>query len=307
MKILVTGGTGTIGKPLCVELLRQKFAVAALTRNAEKARDIIHARTQVLEWNPSKHDISWADNCGDIDAVVNLAGASIADQRWSRERRKLLISSRINATETIIRAVDQGRIKPEVLINASAIGYYNNHPEKEFTEDDDPGPGFLSEICKEWERSALKAEELGVRVCRIRIGAVLSMDGGALRKMLPIFRIGLGGKLGSGSQWFSWIHITDIISAIIYLIKNEKGSGAFNIVSPEPVTNNEFTKEMSKALNKPAFFTVPNAALRLRFGEMADVLIGSQKVIPKRMTGSGFKFSFPTIYSALEDLLTDHS
>ncbi|MCP4727359.1 MAG: TIGR01777 family protein [bacterium] len=303
MKVLVTGGTGTIGKPLCDELLRQKFAVAALTRNMNDAREIIHARTHILEWDPSKHDIFWAEKCGEIDAVVNLAGAPIADKRWTRERRKLLMSSRINAAETIIRAINENKITPKVLINTSAVGYYDIHPDKEFTEEDNPGSGFLSEICKEWEKTAVKAEDLGLRVCRIRIGAVLSKNGGALQKMLPIFKLGLGGKLGNGSQWFSWIHITDIINAIIHLISNNTLKGAFNLVSPQPVTNREFTKAMSNALNKPAFLTVPKAALRLRFGELTDILTGSRKVLPKRIGDSGFQFTFREILPALEDLL----
>ncbi|MFC1492402.1 TIGR01777 family oxidoreductase [candidate division KSB1 bacterium] len=304
MKILVTGGTGTIGKQLCDELLRKKFAIAALTRNVKTARDIIHARTHILEWDPSKHDTAWAEKCGEIDAVVNLAGAPIAGKRWTRERRKLLMSSRIHAAETIIKAVKEQKIKPDVLINASAIGYYDLHPDKAFTEDDGPGSGFLSEICKEWEKTALMAEESGVRVCRIRIGAVLSKDGGALQKMLPVFRLGLGGRLGNGSQWFSWIHITDIINSIIHLIGNNTLQGAFNLVSPQPVTNTEFTEAMSNALNKPAFFTVPKAVLRLRFGEMTDILTGSQKVLPQRLTDSGFQFTFPGILPALKDLLS---
>ncbi|MFC1564598.1 TIGR01777 family oxidoreductase [candidate division KSB1 bacterium] len=304
MKILITGATGTIGRPLCDELLKQKFAVAVLTRNIEQARGTVHARSHILEWDPAKIDTSWADRCGEIDAVINLAGAGIADKRWTTQRKELLLSSRINATETIIRAITEKKISPKVLLNASAIGYYGFNPDLEFTEDGNPGEGFLTEVCEKWEKSALKAEPAGVRVCRLRIGAVLSGSGGALQKMLPVFRLGLGGKLGGGSQWFSWIHINDIINAIIYLINNDDLKGPFNLVSPNPVTNTEFTKAMSKALGKPAVFTVPKTALRLRFGEMADILTESQKVIPDRLLESGFEFRFPHILPALEDLLS---
>ncbi|MFC1556408.1 TIGR01777 family oxidoreductase [candidate division KSB1 bacterium] len=306
MKVLVAGASGTIGGALCNKLLHEGMAVAALTRSRESSAKILHARTRIVEWNPAEREppeeSGWTERCGDIDAVVNLVGEPIAGGRWSEVRKRRILDSRVGSTRAIVHAASAGKIRPKIFINASAVGYYGFHHEKIFTEDDGPGTGFLSDVCVQWEKEIRQLHSSDIRTVILRIGMVLSASGGALQQMLPVFRYGLGGTIGSGDQMMSWIHIDDLLRVIIFALGNPI-EGAFNAVSPNPVTNREFTAALGTVLGKPAVFTVPGFLLRLRYGEMSDLLIKSQHVLPKRLSGTGFEFTFSDINAALEHLL----
>ncbi|MFC1477780.1 TIGR01777 family oxidoreductase [candidate division KSB1 bacterium] len=305
MKVLITGATGLIGNTICRCLLDNGHVPAALTRDKKMAEKFVHARTHIIQWDTSdSRDTSvppWHERCGEIDAVINLAGASIAEGRWNASRKRLILSSRINATRSIVEAINSRKIKPALLINASAVGYYGSHTNRQFTEKDGPGRGFLAEVCAQWEAEAAKLERRDVRLVLLRTGMVLSRDGGALTKMLPVFRPGLGGRLGSGGQWTSWIHIDDLMSLLLFLLTNAI-EGPVNATAPHPVSNAEFTKALGSALGKPAFLAVPGFILRLRYGEMAEMLLEGQNVLPEKLHNAGFQFTYPNISPALESI-----
>lgn len=311
MKILVTGATGTIGRPLCAHLLSSGYAVAALTRNKETAFEKVHARSHIVQWDlsPSTPKMEnfelndWTKQCGEIDAVINLAGEPLVGKRWSKAQKDRLYYSRINATRAIVTAIQEKRIKPHTLLNASAIGYYDYDSEKSFTEDDGPGSSYLSKLCEDWEAEAKKAESYGVRVVQLRTGIVLSRDGGTIKQMLPAFKMFLGGYFGNGSYAFSWIHIEDVIRAISFILENKEINGPINIVSPNHSTNKEFVKAVGKALGRPAVLSIPYFAVWLRFGEMADILYNSQIIKPHRLLEKGFSFRYSDLSKAVDNIL----
>jgi uncharacterized protein (TIGR01777 family) len=236
------------------------------------------------------------------DAVVHLAGEPVA-QRWTPEAKQKIRHSRIAGTAGLLRAIAKLPERPRVLISASAIGYYGDRGEESLTESSAPGSGFLAEICRDWEKAAQEAELLGLRVVRIRFGIILGPNGGALAKMLPIFRSGLGGSIAGGRQWMSWIHLEDVIRLIVHAIQAERLSGAMNATAPNPVRNAEFTKVLAWALHRPAIIPVPGAALRLLYGEMGTMLTTGQLVQPAAALGSGFSFRFPELPPALVHIL----
>lgn len=311
MKVLITGATGTIGNPLCSHLLDNGYVVAALSRNKKKAANFLHGRTQVLQWDPEGsnrnthiHDENdWTAKCGEIDAVVNLAGESIAGKRWSKKRKRQLYNSRINATRTVVNAIKDKKINPSLLINASAVGFYDYHPEKAFTEDDGPGADFLAELCSAWEAEAVKAESSGVRVVRLRTGIVLSKDGGTIKQMLPAFKMFAGGYFWDGSHLFSWIHIDDAVRAVRFIIDNKDFSGPVNMSAPAPATNKQFVKAIGRALRRPAFLPIPRFAVWLRYGAMAEPLYKSQAMTPAKLQQAGFNFLHSDINKAVDHLL----
>jgi len=314
VKILVTGATGMIGRQLCAHLLANGFAVAALTRNKESATEIIHARSHIVQGDLSstsqEKDNSelndWTMKCGEIDVVVNLAGEPLAGKRWSQTHKDRLYNSRINATRAIVTAIKNKKIKPHTLLNASAIGYYDYHKERSFTENDGHGSSFLAKLCEDWEAEAQKAEAYGVRVVQLRTGIVLSRDGGTIQQMLPAFKMFLGGYFGDGSYAFSWIHIEDVVRAIHYIIDNNELKGPINVVSPHHSTNKKFVKAVGKALRRPAILSIPYFAIWLRFGEMAKVLYNSQIIKPAKLLTSGFTFKHTELNSAVDDLLKNN-
>jgi uncharacterized protein (TIGR01777 family) len=255
-----------------------------------------------VQWD-GRNQGEWIRHVDGADAIINLSGQSLAGKRWSNNRKEQLLLSRTQPTTALVEAIGASEARPRVLINASAVGYYGNVPEEPVTEDHPPGADFLGKTCAAWEAAALRAEELGVRVVLLRSGIVLDKKGGALQRMLLPFRLFAGGSLGSGNQWFPWIHNEDEVRAILFALKRSSISGPVNLAAPEPATMREFTKAIGRVLHRPSLFRVPAFALRAALGEMAEIVLTGQKVIPEKLTRGGFEFRFPTLVGALEDLL----
>lgn len=289
-KIAVTGASGLIGSALCAQLKSDGHQVIKVVRRAARVADEV-------SWNPLKGEIDLAGLEG-ADAVFHLAGAGVGDKRWSAAYRSEILNSRLLGTTTIANACEQ--IQPEVFISASAIGYYGETGDRSVTETDRGGDDFLSIVCREWELVANQAPS--VRTVKLRTGLVLDPTGGALGRMLPIFKFGLGGKLGSGKQWWSWITLHDQIRAMIFLM-NSKIEGPVNITSPNPVTNQEFTAALARALKRPAIFPAPAFALRAALGGFSSEILGSKKVIPKILLENEFEFDYPHLLEALTALV----
>ena len=290
MKILVTGGTGFVGQSLCPALAADGNEVVILTRQPAPRLP--------------KGGVSSVTRLDDLDAsdfggVINLAGAPIGDARWTESRKKLLLDSRINTTVRLVEWMARAQRRPPVLVSASAVGYYGEQGDRPITEDTPPTPGFTHDLCAAWEREAAKAGELGVRVCLMRIGVVLDQGGGALARMLPAFRMGAGGRLGTGKHWFPWIHRADVTAICQWLLQNERARGAYNVGAPNPVTNAEFTRSLGRALGRPTVLPMPAAALKLMFGEMSELLLVSDRMLPKRLLDAGYKFRYPDLDGAL--------
>jgi hypothetical protein len=274
MNIAISGASGFIGRHLLESLARAGHSPHALTRGAPPM---------------------------ECDVVIHLAGEPLA-QRWTAAARQRIRESRVAGTRNLVEALATLTRRPEALICASAIGYYGSRGDEILTESSAPGSGFLPDLCVAWETEAQAAEALGIRVVRVRTGLVLDARGGALPRMLPPFRMGVGGRLGSGRQWMSWIHLEDLTALLLFAVEN-RFQGPLNAVAPHPVTNADFTRELARALRRPALFPVPEFALRLLFGEMADVLLDSQRVAPAAAEAAGFRFRFPQLPPALAALL----
>lgn len=300
MKILVTGATGLIGRGLCRSLTDDGHAVFAASRSPGKPPGL--AAVEVHQWDPQAGPLSPAALDG-VDAVVNLAGEPIDARRWSDQQKKLIRDSRVVTTRNLVAGLRSVDRKPAVLVSSSAVGLYGDRGDEQLEETSSAGRGFMSEVCEEWEREAGRAVELGIRVVQVRTGVVLSAEGGALKKMLTPFKLGVGGPLGNGKQWFPWIHIDDIVGIFRHAILTATLSGPVNGVAPNPVTNAEFTRELGRALHRPAFLPVPQMALKVLMGEMSEVLFGSQRVAPKAALDSGYAFHHPLLAEALADLL----
>jgi len=297
MKILVTGSPGLVGKPLVTVLEKEGHSVCRLVRPNINAND--DAGGFNVAWDPATGELGGA--AVGADAVVNLSGASIAGGRWTGKRKEELRASRVDVTRALIAAIEKMNAKPTAFISASATGYYGNRGDEVLSEESTHGEGFLADIAREWEAEALKAEKWRTRVVLARFGIILAKQGGALPKMAMPFRFGVGGKLGSGKQWMSWIALEDVVGILKRAISDAAIFGAVNVVSPEPLTNAEFTKELARASHRPAIFPVPPFALRLALGrEMADALLtGSQRIIPKKLMALNYSFQFPDLASAL--------
>src|SRR6202045_4746625 len=301
MKILVTGSSGLVGTVLVSALARGGHTVCRLVRpqsaGGEGAKEGF-----VVAWNPATGELGGA--AVGADAVVNLAGASIADGRWSTQRKALLRSSRIDTTRALIGALAKMNARPSVLVSASAIGYYGDRGDETLTEESKPGTDFLARLAEEWEAEALKAESLGIRVVLARFGIILAREGGALPKMMLPFKFGAGGKLGSGRQWMSWVTLADAVGILRLAIENASIRGAVNIVSTQPLQNAEFTKVLAKVMHRPAVFPAPAFALRLALGEMADaLLLSSQRVAPQALEKLGYRFLHADLTAALAAVL----
>jgi len=290
MRILITGGTGFIGQALCPRLLAAGHEVVILTRRsgARLPAGVASAVTRLDDLD-----------AGEFGGVINLAGAPIGDARWTASRRRLLLDSRIDTTAQLIEWMARAARRPQVLVSASAVGYYGEQGDRPVTEQTPPTPGFTHELCAAWEREAERAVALGVRVCLMRIGVVLDRDGGALAKMLPAFRLGAGGRLGSGRHYFPWIHRDDSTAICQWLLENPGARGAYNAGAPNPVTNAEFTRALGRAIGRPTVLPMPEAALKLLFGEMSELLLVSDRMLPKRLLDAGFKFKYPDLEGAL--------
>jgi len=290
MRVLITGGTGFVGQALCPRLAATGHEVVVLTRQSQPRlpRGVASATTRLEELSAA-----------DFGGVVNLAGAPIGDARWTESRKRLLLESRLETTSRLVEWMGRSTRRPEVLVSASAVGYYGEQGDREIIEATAPAAGFTHELCAAWEREAEKATTLGVRTCLMRIGVVLDRDGGALAKMLPAFRMGAGGRLGSGRHWFPWIHREDMAAICQWLLGNPRASGAYNAAAPNPVTNAEFTQSLGRALGRPTMLPMPEAALRLLFGEMSEILLMSDRMLPKRLLDEGFRFRYPELDAAL--------
>ena len=297
MKILMTGGTGFIGKKLCHFLLGKNHQLTVLSRHPEKVSSLCGESVTAIR---SLEQLTASDS---FDAIINLAGEGIADARWSKTRKQKLLDSRINTTKQLISYIESADNKPGVLISGSAVGYYGNSGSKRLNEESHPHEDFSHQLCSYWESVALEAEKAGVRVCIVRTGLVIGNDGGFLKRMLLPFKLGLGGPIGDGNQWMSWIHRTDFIAIIDKLLKSTTLRGVFNATAPEPVTNSEFSKTLGQVLNRPAFIPIPALVLKILLGEMAELLLGGQRALPTRIEQTGFEFKFKTLSKALDDVL----
>lgn len=306
MRVLITGGTGLIGRALVDFLLRAGHQLTVLSRNPERAS--LPAEVAVVRWDGVSTE-GWGHLMEEMDAVINLAGESIAGSgalpaRWTAERKKRILDSRIDATNAVVAAIAQADHKPRTLVQGSAVGYYGaRHSDIELDESAPPGDDFLAGVVVRWEAVSEPVEEMGVRRAIARTGLVLSRSGGSLPPMLLPFRLFLGGPMGDGRQWWPWIHIRDEVRALAFLMNDDRASGPYNLTAPNPVTNREFARVLGKVLGRPAFLPAPAFALRLALGEMATLLLDGQRAIPKRLLDLDFRFEFPDLDTALIDLL----
>lgn len=300
MKIVLAGGTGFIGRKLLPALLAEKHQVTLLTRNAKKA-GLANTLLRVVYWDPSKED--WKKEIDGADAVINLAGESIADKRWTSARKEALAKSRLESTRAIVGAMASASKKPQVFVNASAVGYYGSVPEGNVDENHPAGNDFLAGLCREWELEASNAQALGIRTVLLRTGIVLEKDGGALKKMILPFKIFAGGPLGSGRQWFPWIHRDDVVGAILFALKNPALQGPVNLAAPESVTTKDFCSALGRALGRPSWAPVPAFVLKIALGEMSGMLLTGQKAVPSALQKSGYSFLHPRLDEALRSIV----
>jgi uncharacterized protein (TIGR01777 family) len=299
MKILITGGTGFIGKVLVARLLAEGFDVTVLTRNP-RAR--LPRGATAFHWEPGSIEGLTAA-VSETDVIVNFAGESVGAKRWSARRKSVIFQSRIASTQLLFEAANKAKKRPRLLISASGADYYGNVPEGQVTESSPPGKGFLAEVCVRWEEKATAFSGLGMRVIIFRMGVVLGRNGGALAKMVLPFKLFVGGTLGAGRQWLAWVHRDDVVEAILFVLRKPNLEGIYNVVAPEPVTMKTFCRLLGRTLRRPAVAKVPPFALRLVLGEMADVILMGRRAVPVRLTKAGFHFKYPTLAEALKDVL----
>lgn len=306
MKIVLTGATGFVGVKLVERLHALGNSIVVLARNSQKAvrqfPQEAFPNVEVISYTPFELG-DWAKVISGSDAVINLAGEPLAGVRWTDKRKQEIRDSRILTTKVLVEAIAQADVKPQVLISGSAIGYYGTSLDKSFDEYSSAGDDFLANVCKDWEAAADVVTGLGVRLVKLRTGIVLGM-GGAIAKMLPIFQVGGGGKIGTGKQWFSWIHRNDLVELIIFAVNNAQITGALNATAPKAVNNEDFTFALAKAIKRPAFLPVPAAALILVFGEGATVLLDGQRVVPHKAEINKFTFQYPDIDKALGQIFS---
>jgi uncharacterized protein len=295
MRILITGASGLIGKALRPSLEPKGYELILASRREPKD-------PQHVQWNPdtgfAEPDLSRLEG---LDAVIHLAGENVSGLRWTEEKKKAIRDSRVFGTRSLIETFDKLKAKPKAFISGSAIGFYGDRGDEVMTESSAPGKTYLSEVCKEWEAESRRAEDMGIRTVLLRTGIVLSKDGGALATMMTPFKLGVGGVVGSGKQWMSWISLDDVVGIINFALENESVRGAVNVVAPNPVTNEEFTKTLGSVLYRPTFLPLPEFAVHMVFGEMGDaLLLDSTRVIPKRLQDNGYEFRFTDLKPALE-------
>ncbi|MHC4213627.1 MAG: TIGR01777 family oxidoreductase [Planctomycetota bacterium] len=303
-RILITGATGFIGRKLSSRLIEAGYEITALSRNPLKTKSLLPDQTTVIEWDPST-SAGWIDSVNSATAIVNLAGENIGTPRWTRAKKQRILQSRLNISKAIISAVEQADPKPKALIQASGIGYYGMRGEEMLDEDSSGGTGFLAEVSTKWEQSIKPIEEHGVRLATIRLAPVLGKTAGLMARLLPPFRFFLGCVPGTGRQWFSWVHIEDVVAVIQLLIENQDTSGIFNLTAPNPLQAKNFYKLLAKLMHRPPPLKIPAFVLRLILGEMADeLLMADQRTIPKKLLEKGYTFKYPTPESALTQILS---
>ncbi len=297
-KIAVAGATGLIGKKLVAKLLERNDEIIVIGRDINNLKNIF---PQVKLY--SDYSLNYLKVFENTDSFINLAGVNVAGNRWTREYKKKILDSRVSSTKAIINIINYLNPKPENYITASAIGYYGISETKTFTEKDLSGSDFLAKVCERWETEAFEVSKLGIREVAIRIGIVLSKDGGALSKMLLPFYLFIGGPLGDGTQWFSWIHIDDLVNSFIFALDNKAIYGAINATAPNPVRMKHFTKTLGNVINRPSIFIVPEFILRLILGESHYIVTKGNRVEPEKLSENGFTFQFPQLQQALQNLL----
>jgi uncharacterized protein (TIGR01777 family) len=296
MKILISGSHGLVGKALSSELLKGGHEIVSLVRQKSEG-------ASEIEWHPNQGSID-SERLSGFDTVIHLAGESIASGRWTDDKKRRIRESRVSGTTLLSQALARSSKPPTTFISASAIGYYGDRGDELLNEKSPSGNDFLSEVCVAWERATAEAEAKGIRTVHTRFGIILDQGGGALAKMLTPFRMGVGGKIGDGKQWMSWIALADVINGLKFVIENNAVTGPVNFVAPNPATNGEFTKTLGDALGRPTLFPMPAFIARLAFGEMADaLLLSSAKVEPKCLRESGYRFEFEQLQTALEAIL----
>jgi uncharacterized protein (TIGR01777 family) len=299
MRVTITGATGLIGQRLVRALRERGDEVTVLSRSPERARRELGV--EAVEWRPLDGDAP-AEALAGRDAVVHLLGENVA-QRWTEQARREIRASRELGTRHLVAGLRAAQPRPEVLVSASAVGYYGGHGDELVTEDTPPGRGFLAEVCVAWEREASAAESLGVRVALLRTGVVLDAAGGALARMLPPFRLGVGGPVAGGRQYLPWIHADDVAGLYLRAVDDPAWSGPYNVAAPEPVTNAEFSHALGRALHRPAVAPVPALALRLLYGDMAEIVTEGQRAVPRRALADGYAFAHADLDAALADAL----
>lgn len=300
MNVVVSGGTGFIGGAAVRHLADEEHTVVVLTRNPTRQRDKLPL-IELEQWD-ARTVGPWAKRIDGADAVVNLAGESIGGKRWRRDQKARIIDSRISATKAIVDAIAQASKKPRVLVSASAVGYYGHVESGDVTESHGKGKGFLAAVVERWEQEAREAEKLGVRVVLPRFGLVLEKDGGSLKKLALPMKLFAGGWLGSSDQWFPWIHRDDVVGMIEFAIQNAQLSGPLNVAAPDAVTMKEFCKSLGRALHRPCWAPVPSVVLRAMLGEMSEMLLTGQRVVPRKLLDAGYRFRYPTLDGALTAL-----
>jgi uncharacterized protein len=300
MRLLVSGSNGMVGSALVARESAANHEVRRLVRSGGASADV-----HEFSWRPDRGELDLRALDG-VDAVVHLAGVGIGDVRWSAARKAAIVASRVDSTRLLADRIARAAAPPKALLVASAVGFYGDGGERWLDESSPGGAGFLAEVCREWEAAAFAASEAGVRVVHLRFGFILSARGGGLRRMLTPFRLGLGGAIGGGKQWLSWIALDDVVAAIEQVLEGGSLRGPVNVVAPEPVTNAEFTRTLGRLLHRPTIFAMPTVAARLAFGEMADeLLLASQRVRPEKLVASGFTWKWPTLDGALRHVLED--
>jgi len=300
MKILITGGTGFVGTQLTCRLIQDRHEVTILTRSLKGAKLFLPG-ISYLEGNPTKKG-DWQKAIKNHDIVINLAGASIFG-KWTEEYKKAILESRLTAARNIVEGISSHPQSPFTLFSASAVGYYGFCGNEELAEDSPAGKDFLARVAMEWEGEALKAGDKSARVVITRFGIVMGEKGGALSRMIPLFKKYIGGPIGSGKQWFSWVHIKDLAEAFIFLLKHPEISGIVNVCSPNPVRNKDMAQALGKALHRPSFIPAPSFMIKLVLGEFGSVILEGQRVIPKKLLENGFAFQYPDIHTALQSII----
>lgn len=301
MNVLIIGGTGFIGSILTDRLFRDAHEVCLLIRNKDAGPAVLQG-VSFIQGDPTVRG-PWQQMLRNYDAIINLAGASIFSQ-WTPQQKQAIRESRVSTTRNIVEAIGSSQSPSVTLLSASAVGYYGFHGDEELTEESPPGNDFLATVAQEWEEEALKARQKEARVCLMRLGIVLGTRGGALSQMIPLFNKCVGGPIGNGKQWFSWVHATDLAEAFSFLLKHPELSGAFNVCSPKPVTNRGLSKALGTALHRPSFMPAPGFMVRWVLGEFGSVLLNGQRVIPRRLMASGFVFKYQEIGQALAEIVT---
>ena len=302
MKIIVAGGTGFIGTALIQELAVSNHHVTLLTRNPRRVQRLSSELVEIEQWDGISVG-AWARCIDGADAVINLTGESIGGKRWSSKQKEILTASRVNAINAIVEAIQRASKKPEILISASAVGYYGNVDDGDVVEDYPAGRDFLAMLCKQWDEAALAANTFGVRVVTPRIGVVLGHDGGALKKMLVPFSMFVGGPLGSGKQWFPWVHRDDVVGVFRFALSEHKLSGPVNVAAPEYVTMKQFCSTLGNAMHRPCWAKVPSVVLRAMLGEMSTIVLTGQKVISQKLLQMNYQFKYPKLIPALQAVI----